>query len=147
MLKYPLHDSFRDYMARLSHLYLNHPALWKHDYERIGFEWKEADMINECIYAYYRKSEEETIFTILNLSGAPKRYTLSKMQGKQLELLLDSDDETFSGSSKVLPLLNPDDNGAIFMDLPACSGRMYLVKDVKKEAPKKKRGRPAKNAQ
>ena len=149
MLKYPLHDSFRDYMCRLSHIYLEHPALWKHDYDRSGFEWKEADMVKECVYVYYRKSEEETIFTILNLSGTPKKYTLSQMQGKRLELLLDTDDETFSGSSKVLPVLNPDDRGAIFMTLEANSGRMYLVKDAvteekKEEAPKKKRGRPLK---
>jgi hypothetical protein len=43
-------------------------------------------------------------------------------------LLIDTDDTAFSGSSIPLPLLNPDEKGAIFMDIPADSGRMYLIK-------------------
>ncbi len=132
MLKYPLHDSFNAFIKKLNHIYLEHPALYKHDYDRTGFEWKEADLVNDCIYAYWRKSEEEKLFVILNLSDKKRKYTLGNLKGKCLELLIDSDDQTFSGSSKPFPLLNPDDRGAVFMDLPPASGRIYLLKDQKK---------------
>ena len=128
ILKYPLHDSFYKYITELNHLYLDHPSLYEMDYDRNGFTWKEADMVKESIYAYFRQGKKETIFVILNLSDQERRYTLSNMQNKKLELLIDTDDAAFSGSSIPLPLLNPDKNGAIFMDIPADSGRMYLIK-------------------
>ncbi len=137
MLKYPLHDSFREYMKKLNHIYLEHPALWKYDYEKWGFEWKEADLVDDCLYIYYRKSQEETLFIILNLSGDRRKYTLGDMKGKRLELLLDTDDETYSGTSKVIPVLNPDEKGAIFFDLAPASARLYIVKNVPQAEEKK----------
>ena len=144
MLKYPLHDSFREFIKRLNHIYLEHPALWKHDYDQSGFEWKEADLVGDCLYVYYRKSEEETLFTILNLSGQRRKYTLGGMQGKRLELLLDTDDETFSGTSKVYPVLNPDDHGAIFFDLAPASARLYIVKETGQTAKEEPAAKPKK---
>lgn len=57
--KYPNHDAFYHYMAKLNDIYISHPALFEWDYRTDGFYWLDCYQENRCIYAICRKGKGE----------------------------------------------------------------------------------------
>ena len=49
--KYPNHDAFYHYMAKLNDIYISHPALFEWDYRTDGFYWLDCHQENRCIYS------------------------------------------------------------------------------------------------
>src|SRR5699024_9297374 len=68
--KYPIHDAFYHYMARLNHLYLTCPAFYAWDYREGGFTWLDCHQEERCIYAIRRLCGEDCLIGILNLSDS-----------------------------------------------------------------------------
>lgn len=68
LLKYPLHDAFQRFYAKLSHLYLEEPALYDGEYNSDCFGWLEVDAADYVTYAWERKASGQTIVTVMNLS-------------------------------------------------------------------------------
>lgn len=98
MLRYPLHDSFQVFMSDLSHLYLEHPAFWALDYNTMGFDWVDCDQPEKRIYAFLRHGGDEDILCLFNFSEHDQDYRLRLDYHEQLELLLASDNEIYSGT-------------------------------------------------
>lgn len=48
ILKYPLHDAFHHFYAKLAHLYLEERALHDGEYNQDCFEWLEVDAAGLC---------------------------------------------------------------------------------------------------
>lgn len=69
LLKYPMHDSFKRYFKDLGEVYTNHPALYKNDYNEMGFKWIDADNNKDCVFAYLRMDFSEKIAVVLNMSN------------------------------------------------------------------------------
>ncbi|MCQ2466663.1 MAG: 1,4-alpha-glucan branching protein GlgB [Clostridia bacterium] len=144
MLKYPIHDSFYQYIKKLNHLYLNNSALYERDYTQDGFQWVDCHREGERIYVYERRSSDQTILVLLNLSDAKQTYHLEHYNAQKLTMLLSSDNEIYSGSTRyddtvVLSLDSasansdeaaPEDapkSGSFDIELNAFTGIMYLV--------------------
>jgi len=69
MLKYPIHDSFHEYMRSLNALYTKEPALYEMDNDIYGFEWIDGDNSAQSIYSYIRRAiDGSEIVVILNMS-------------------------------------------------------------------------------
>ncbi|MEE8807713.1 MAG: 1,4-alpha-glucan branching protein GlgB [Lactimicrobium sp.] len=126
MLKYPIHDAFHRYMMKLNHIYLENSALWEWDYDNRGFQWIDADKVNECIYAYRRMSSKQTIVFVMNCGALANRYTWRT--GAKIKLLLASDEECWHGHTDFsrkenAPLVA---NGTCTITIPGKSARIYL---------------------
>lgn len=126
---YPVHDAFRRFLRDLNRLYLSQPALYEMDYERGGFLWLDCAQEQKCLYAFERRSKEERILAVFNLSGREQtNYHLRVPDAKGLTLLIASDMQSYGGTEvyddKPLPLKQ----GETVLTLSAYSGRYYLVR-------------------
>ena len=133
MLKYPMHDSFREYIKKLNHIYLEHSAL-HYDYDPTNFEWSDCNSVESCIYAIRRKSADGDILAVFNFSDwSRQRYSVGIGGEYSAELLLDSDDQLYSGSTPHGSTAFLCENGRLVMDIPPFSGRMFLLIRNEKE--------------
>lgn len=132
MLKYPVHDSFHEYMKTLNKIYLKYNAL-HYDYNPTNFMWEDCNSPDRCVYAIRRKSADGDILTVINFSDwYQTNYTVTVGEDYNIELLLDSDNQIYSGDT-------PDGKtefiyiqDKINMNIPAYSGRMFLLRKKKK---------------
>jgi 1,4-alpha-glucan branching enzyme len=127
MTRYPIHDSLQRFVDDLNRLYLAHSAFWERDYDRNGFEWMEADDTLQCVYIFRRISSAEKLIFFFNLSGWDQCYRLYPKAATRLELLIDSDEDIYSGGThEPLRKIEVSTKG-YDMYLKAFSGRCYRV--------------------
>lgn len=128
LLKYPLHDSFHRYIKELNRLYLRHTA-FHYDYDPTNFVWEDCNNVNKCVYAIRRKSASGDILGVFNFSGKKlSGYRLRLEPSVKVKLLLDSDSQTYSGSTPDGATLFRHSSEALTVTLPPFSGQLYLIK-------------------
>jgi len=127
MLKYPIHDSFREYIKKLNFIYLKYNAL-HYDYDPTNFEWADCNSAERCVYAIRRKAAEGDILAVFNFSDwCQFDYTVDIGNGYFADLLLDSDDQLYSGRTPDGKARFSCEKGRLKMDIPPFSGRMFLL--------------------
>lgn len=128
MLKYPMHDSFREYIKALNGIYLRYNAL-HYDYDSTNFAWEDCNSADRCMYAIRRKSADGDILAVLNFSDW-MQFDYSVNIGKEYDakLLLDSDNQLYSGRTPDGKAEFVVNDGKINMDIPPYSGRIFLLK-------------------
>ncbi len=127
MLKYPVHDSFREYIKALNHIYLRYSAL-HYDYDPTNFMWEDCSSIERCIYAMRRKSAEGDILAVFNFSDWFQfSYSVNVGENCSAELLLDSDDQLYSGTTPDGGTKFNCSEGKMNVDIPPFSGIMFLL--------------------
>ena len=98
--KYPVHDSFYQFMKELNHIYLTHPALSEGDYKEEGFQWLDCHQENRCIYAILRESKKEKVAAIFNFGNQlQEKYEVKVKDTEKIEVLLHSDWNRFGGTT------------------------------------------------
>ena len=128
MLKYPMHDSFMEYIKKLNSIYLRYTAL-HYDYDPTNFEWSDCNAADRCIFALRRKSADGDILAVLNFSDwCQFDYSVMIGENYEAELLLDSDDQLYSGSTPHGETGFTQKDGVINMDIPPFSGRIFFLK-------------------
>ena len=137
ILKYPIHDSFHEFIKRLNHLYLEHPAFSEKDFEFAGFEWLDCHSEDRCLYTFERRSSKERILAIFNFSGIEQQnYELFIPNAEKLTLLLASDEDTFSGpvhyNDEDREILVTDEH--VTINVTPLSGSFYLIGEKTKKA-------------
>lgn len=100
LLKYPMHDSFHHFCMELNELYLAHPALYAEDYDPSGFQWLTMNENGSNVYGILRKGGGEELIAWFNFSDQEKTCWYTAEDRENLSLLLDSDWERFSGSTR-----------------------------------------------
>ena len=127
MLKYPMHDSFREYIRQLNMIYLKYSAL-HYDFDPTNFCWEDCNSALRCVYAMRRKSAEGDILAVLNFSDWYQAdYTVNVGKGHKLTLLLDSDWQSFSGRTPDGKSDYTYSNDTIKLNIPPFSGMMFLL--------------------
>ncbi|MCR5599762.1 MAG: 1,4-alpha-glucan branching protein GlgB [Ruminococcus sp.] len=127
MLKYPMHDSFREYIKKLNHIYLKYNAL-HYDYDPTNFEWADCNSIERCVYAVRRKASEGDILAVFNFSDwCQFDYSVNIGEGYTADLLLDSDDQLYSGRTPDGQTRFSCEKEKLIMEIPPFSGRMFLL--------------------
>ncbi|MCQ2469063.1 MAG: 1,4-alpha-glucan branching protein GlgB [Ruminococcus sp.] len=130
MLKYPMHDSFREYVKVLNQIYLQYNAL-HYDNDPTNFMWDDCNSAERCIYAIRRKSADGDILAVLNFSDwFQADYTVTVGEGFEAELLLDSDNQLYSGHTPDGRTVWKYSKDKMYMDIPPFSGRMFLLKKI-----------------
>jgi 1,4-alpha-glucan branching enzyme len=100
LLSNPESAGLKHLVKTLNHLYKNKKALHEKDHDHFGFEWVSLNDCANSVISYLRKSEHETLFCILHFTPQVlENYDVYLPYGKKLNLILNSDDQAYCGSS------------------------------------------------
>lgn len=129
LLDFPKHQEFARFMTDLNHFYMEHPAMWKHDFEREGFLWIDCHQEEKCIYLFKRMCAEETIVLAMNCSDEEQEYELDQKEvGAGLQLVMNSDWDIYGGTQlKNQEVLYAED-GKLTLKLAPFSAQYYFRK-------------------
>lgn len=100
LLKYPVHKGMQELVKDMNHLYRSETAFYENQFDRNGFEWVEADDLENSVYIYLRKGKkrDNIMMVVLNLAPKVLDYKIGIPAGTHWEVILNSDDEKYSGS-------------------------------------------------
>ena len=133
VIKYPLHDSFSNYIKKLNQIYLKYNAL-HFDYDTTNFIWSDCNSIERCVYAIRRKSADGDILAILNLSDwFQPNYSVIVGENLKVTLCLDSDNQIYSGRTPDGKTEFKYAEGKIIADIPPFSGLLFLLESTRQE--------------
>ncbi len=68
VLAYPKHAGVQRLIRDLNRIYVNHPAMYKDEYDPKSFGWIVADNADQSVYIFRRESEEECMIFIFNMT-------------------------------------------------------------------------------
>ena len=102
LLEYERHVGLQDLVRDLNRLYATTPALHELDCEWTGFEWIEANDLENSVVAYIRKSRDGVnVIVVCNLTPVPREdYRLGVPAGGFYVERLNTDAELYGGSNK-----------------------------------------------
>ncbi|MFP3831613.1 1,4-alpha-glucan branching protein GlgB [Chryseobacterium sp. SIMBA_028] len=135
LLKYPVHKGLQDLVKELNHLYRSESALYENQFDKTGFEWVEADDLENSVYVYLRKGKKinDVVMVVLNLSPKVMDYRIGIPAGTHWEVVLNSDDEQYSGSGVHPEIMDEKhEEKSIMVRLPPLAGIILRQKKDKK---------------
>ena len=100
VMDYSFHHGMHALVKDLNHMYVQHPALFQHDFDNKGFEWIDCHDVEQSIISYLRKTENETLVVILNFTPVPREnYRIGvPAPGTYMEIF-NSDSHFYAGSN------------------------------------------------
>ncbi|WP_080780711.1 1,4-alpha-glucan branching protein GlgB [Chryseobacterium phocaeense] len=140
LLQYPVHKGMQNLVKDLNHLYRDESALYENQFDKNGFEWVEADDLENSVYVYLRKGKrrDDVLMVVLNLKPEVLDYTIGVNAGTHWEVVFNSDDEQYSGSGIQAEILNERYEDwmrhpkAVTLKLPPLAGIILRQKKDKK---------------
>lgn len=140
LLKYPVHKGLQELVKELNHLYRSEAALYEDQFNKDGFEWVEADDLENSVYVYLRKGKkrDDSLMVILNLAPKVLEYKIGISAGMHWEIILSSDDEQYNGSGmtpEILEQKNEEWRGyhqSMTVKLPPLAGVILRLRKDKK---------------
>ena len=134
ILKYPLHDGFRQFRTAMHEVYLAHDAFWKGEYDPARFQWLDCDHPDRNACAFIRRGDESTVVAVCHFGDLPlEGYDLTLPGAGVLTLLLDSDWQCWGGGTAQRQVcVEVPEDGKLTLDLPPYSGRIYRFDAAKK---------------
>ena len=139
LLKYPMHDAFHRYFAKLGELYSKTPALYETEYDWTSFQWIDADNADENMFSYLRKNENSYYIVILNFSpNAYKKHAFGVPEKGVYHELLNTEQDIWGGEITELGKMKAVEKECnklpytIEVDVPAFGGVLLELKKRKK---------------
>ena len=86
-------------LSDLNHLQAGHPALYQWDCDQRGFEWLNADDVEQSVISFIRNSESESLLVVLNFTPVPRQgYRIAVPEAGTYLEIFNSDDDSYRGS-------------------------------------------------
>jgi len=99
LFDFPAHQQANRFFKDLAQVYRHHDALYQYDHLPIGFEWIVVDDRDQSVFAYIRRSDEETLVIVLNMTpNVHEFYEIGVPYPGVYEELINSDKEVYFGS-------------------------------------------------
>ncbi len=96
-----IHQKANHFFKDLVQVYKHHPALYQYDHEAKGFKWSVTDDADQSVFAYVRKSDNETLIIILNMTpNVHETYEIGVPYAGRYEEILNSDKALYNGSDQ-----------------------------------------------
>lgn len=97
----PTHEAYWHFCRDLNHVYLDHSALWRHDYADDGFVWRDVSSMERSCYAFERTDgANERVLCLLNLSGIDQDdYEVRVPDVSSFRVLMHTDWQRYGGST------------------------------------------------
>ena len=96
MLKYPIHDSFHEYVRALNKMYISEPSLYEMDNDVFGFEWIDGSNKEQNVFSFMRRAKDGSeLIIVLNMSendyhgfnlGVPRKGKYSEILSSNLDI-------------------------------------------------------------
>ncbi|MDY2729956.1 MAG: 1,4-alpha-glucan branching protein GlgB [Clostridium sp.] len=118
------HKKSQKLVKELNALYKKHKCLWELDRDIKGFEWIDADNAGQSIYSFVRKSKkgDDALIFICNFKKESyEDYRIGVPYDKNYIEVLNTDDEKFGGTGKVM------DSKIIKAEEIECHGKPYSI--------------------
>jgi 1,4-alpha-glucan branching enzyme len=135
LLEHAEHRGMQQLVADLNHLYVQIPALHRHEFEAEGFRWIDCNDREQSVLSYLRLGGGQALVIVLNFTPEPRRgYRVGVPESGRYKVLLNSDSSHYGGANlgSVETLASPElwhqQPCALTLDLPPL-GAMILVKD------------------
>lgn len=108
LLQYPVHKGIQTLIRDLNHLYRKEAAFYENQFDKNGFEWVEADDLENSVYVYLRKGKrrDDVLMVVLNMIPQVLEYTIGVNAGTHWEVIFNSDDQKYGGSGVDADILN-----------------------------------------
>ncbi|MEA1850724.1 1,4-alpha-glucan branching protein GlgB [Chryseobacterium sp. MHB01] len=137
LLVYPVHKGLQKLVKDLNHIYRNETAFYENQFSPEGFEWIQADDVDNSVYIYLRKGKrkDDSYMVILNLTPRVIDYKIGVAAGTHWEVILNSDDEHYAGSGVKADIFNEQyeeymgHQKSISLNLPPMAGIILKRKD------------------
>jgi 1,4-alpha-glucan branching enzyme len=95
----PRRVAFQSFVARLAHVYRDHPVFWRDDSSWEGFNWIDVADRDNSVISYVRCADTERCVVVLNLTPVPReRYRVGVPLPGEYTKVLSSDDAEWGGS-------------------------------------------------
>ena len=137
LLVYPVHKGLQKLVKDLNHIYRNETAFYENQFSPEGFEWIQADDVDNSVYIYLRKGKrkDDSYMVILNLTPRVIDYKIGLAAGTHWEVILNSDDEQYAGSGVKADIFNKQyeeymgHQKSISLNLPPMAGIILKRQD------------------
>jgi len=101
LLQYERHAGLREWVSALNQVYRTVPALHELDCQPAGFEWIDADDVEQSVLTFLRKNADDNDLVIVACNFTPvvrSDYLIGVPRGGEWSVMLSSDDTRFGGS-------------------------------------------------
>ncbi|WP_223559341.1 1,4-alpha-glucan branching protein GlgB [Chryseobacterium lathyri] len=140
LLQYPVHKGMQSLVKDLNHLYRNETAFYENQFDKNGFEWVEADDLENSVYVYLRKGKrrDDVLMVVLNMVPQVLEYTIGVNVGTHWEVIFNSDDQKYGGSGVDADILSEKQEEwmrhpkSVTVKLPPMAGIVLRQKKDKK---------------
>lgn len=133
---YPMHSTFSDYMRDLHHLYISNKALYMGEYNSECFKWYCQGTDDRALFVYERGSAESgRVLVLLNFSDVSVEGTKIELdRDMKLRLILNSDDELYSGQTKSnstdVRVIRDKKGTVLDVNLPRFGGQIFSIEEI-----------------
>ena len=96
------HQGVNQFVKDMNALYLSEPALYEQDFVQEGFQWIEANDIEQSVFSYirYAKDEEDFVVVVCNFTPVTREnYRIGVPQEGKYQEILNSDAEVYGGGN------------------------------------------------
>lgn len=98
---YPAHQQANRFFKDLVKVYKHHSGLYQYDHEQKGFEWSVINDREQSVFAFIRRSDQETLIVILNMTpNTHESYEIGVPYAGNYIELINSDKAIYFGSDK-----------------------------------------------
>lgn len=140
LLQYPVHQGIQTLVKDLNHLYCHEPAFYENQFDKKGFEWTQADDLENSVYVYLRKGKkrDDVLMVVLNLAPKVLEYKIGVNAGTYWEVIFNSDDHKYNGSGADAEILKEEHEewmrhpNSFTVKLPPLAGIILRQKKDKK---------------
>lgn len=126
--QFPMHCMFSRFSRDVNLIYKAHRALNEGEYNRDCFHFIISDRAEDLVYAYERCAGNERILAVFNFGNVTfHNYEVMVGGNHRLQELINTDATIYGGNSGDGPQNIPVMNGKCYVNLPAYSGRLFVV--------------------
>jgi 1,4-alpha-glucan branching enzyme len=136
LLEHAEHRGVQQLVADLNHLYVQQPALHRHEFDAAGFRWIDCSDSQHSVLAYLRIADWQRLVVVLNFTPAPRNgYRIGVPEAGRYRVLFNSDSAHYGGANlggeSVVAHASPLHGlpAALQLDLPPLAG-VVLVRET-----------------
>jgi 1,4-alpha-glucan branching enzyme len=133
LLEHPEHRGVQQLVGDLNRIYVERPALHRHEFEPGGFRWIDCNDREQSVLSYLRFGGGETLVVLLNFTPEPRRgYLVGVPEPGRYRVLLNSDSGHYGGANVGLMAAEAVDRPwhqqpcSLTLDLPPLAGLVLL---------------------
>jgi len=133
LLEHAEHRGVQQLVADLNRLYVDEPALHRHEFEPQGFQWIDCSDRQHSVLAYLRMAGWRKLVVVLNFTPEPRHgYRIGVPEAGVYRVLLNSDSAHYGGANLGRATLNADAApmhgmpASLTLDLPPLAGLVLV---------------------